>query len=56
MFSITPALADKMMKCDEPSMMEMQKKIDADVDPAMKKQVAMANNEMKMAMDAMHGK
>ena len=31
MFSIIPALADKMMKCDEPSMTEMQKKIDADV-------------------------
>ena len=56
MFSITPALADKMMKCDEPSMMDMQKKIDADVDLAMKKQVAMANNEIKMAMDAMHSK
>lgn len=55
MFSLTPALADEMMmKCDEASMTEMQKKIDADVDPGMKKQVDMANEEMKMATDAMH--
>jgi hypothetical protein len=54
LFSITPAFADEMMKCDEANMMKMQKMIDADTDPAMKKQVDMANGEMKMAGDAMH--
>ena len=54
LFTITPAFADEMMKCDEANMMKMQKEIDADVDPGMKKQVDMANDEMKMAMEAMH--
>jgi hypothetical protein len=54
LFTITPAFADEMMKCDEANMMKMQKEIDADVDPGMKKQVEMANAEMKMAGDAMH--
>jgi hypothetical protein len=53
LFSIAPAFAAEMMKCDEADMMKMQKMIDADVDPGMKKQVEMANGEMKMAMDAM---
>ncbi len=56
MFSIAPAFADDMMKCDDANMMKMQKEIDADTNPAMKKQVDMANGEMKMAMDAMHAK
>ena len=51
---VTPAFADEMMKCDDANMMKMQKMIDEDTDPAMKKQVDMANEEMKMAMDAMH--
>ena len=61
-FAMSPALADdmmmsaNMMKCDDASMMSMQKKIDADTDPMMKKQVDMANSEMKMAMDARHAK
>ena len=54
LFTITPAFADEMMKCDEANMMKMQKEIDADVDPGMKKQVDMANEDMKMAGDAMH--
>jgi hypothetical protein len=54
LFTITPAFADEMMKCDDANMMKMQKEIDADVDTGMKKQVDMANDEMKMAMDAMH--
>ena len=54
LFTITPASADEMMKCDDANMMKMQKEIDADVDPGMKKQVDMANEEMKMAMNAMH--
>ncbi len=54
LFAITPAFADEMMKCDDANMMKMQKEIDADVDPGMKKQVEMANAEMKMAADAMH--
>jgi hypothetical protein len=53
LFTITPAFAQEMMKCDEANMMKMQKEIDADVDPGMKKQVDMANAEMKMASDAM---
>ena len=40
--------------CDDASMMKMQKEIDADTNPGMKKQVDMANAEMKMATDAMH--
>ena len=51
--SFAPAYADEMMKCDDANMMKMQKEIDADVDPGMKKQVDMANEEMKMAGDAM---
>ncbi|MGB8313277.1 MAG: hypothetical protein WCE69_02210 [Aestuariivirga sp.] len=54
LFTISPAFADEMMKCDDANMMKMQKEIDADVDPGMKKQVDMANAEMKMAGDAMH--
>jgi hypothetical protein len=54
MFSIAPAFADEMMKCDDASMKKMQGDIDADKKPEMKKQVDMANGEMKMAMDAMH--
>ena len=53
LFTVTPAFADEMMKCDDANMMKMQKMIDEDTDPAMKKQVDMANEEMKMAMDAM---
>ena len=54
LFTITPAFADEMMKCDDANMMKMQKEIDADTNPKMKKQVDMANAEMKMAADAMH--
>jgi len=54
LFTIAPAFADEMMKCDDANMMKMQKMIDDDKDPAMKKQVDMANEEMKMAGDAMH--
>ena len=53
-FSIAPAFADEMMKCDEANMMKMQKEIDADTNAGMKKQVDMANAEMKMAAEAMH--
>lgn len=54
LFTIAPAFADEMMKCDDANMMKMQKEIDADTNPKMKKQVDMANAEMKMAADAMH--
>ena len=54
LFTIAPAFADEMMKCDDANMMKMQKEIDADTNPGMKKQVDMANEEMKMASDAMH--
>jgi hypothetical protein len=53
-FTISSAFAAEMLKCEEADMMKMQKEIDADVDPGMKKQVEMANAEMKMAGDAMH--
>ena len=53
LFSITPAFSAEMLKCEEADMMKMQKEIDADVDPGMKEQVDMANEEMKMADDAM---
>ena len=56
LFTMTPAFADEMMKCDDANMMKMQKEIDADTNPGMKKQVDMANKEMKMAGDAMHAK
>ena len=56
LFTIAPAFADEMMKCDDANMMKMQKEIDADTNPKMKKQVDMANEEMKMAGDAMHAK
>ena len=56
LFTITPAFADDMMKCDDANMVKMQKEIDADTNPKMKKQVDMANEEMKMASDAMHAK
>jgi hypothetical protein len=54
LFTVSPAYADEMMKCDDANMMKMQKEIDADTNPKMKKQVDMANDEMKMAADAMH--
>ena len=54
LFTITPVFADEMMKCDDANMMKMQKEIDADTNPKMKKQVDMANAEMKMATEAMH--
>ena len=56
LFTMTPAFADEMMKCDDANMMKMQKEIDADTNPKMKKQVDMANAEMKMAAEAMHAK
>lgn len=49
--AVQPVLAqDAMMKCDEPSMMAVQKDIDAAAD-AMKKDTAM--KEMAMAKEAM---
>ena len=55
LFSITPAFADEMMECNKESMMKVQEMIDADTDPAMKKQMEMASGEMTMAMDAKKG-
>jgi predicted alpha/beta hydrolase family esterase len=52
MFSIAPAFADEMMKCDDANMMKMDKMV-KETDPAMKKQMEMASGEMTMAMDAM---
>jgi predicted alpha/beta hydrolase family esterase len=52
MFSIAPAFADDMMKCDDANMMKMDKMV-KETDPAMKKQMEMASGEMTMAMDAM---
>lgn len=54
LFTVTPTLADEMMKCDDANMMKVQKMIDDDKDPAMMKQVEMATSEMTMAGEAMH--
>ncbi len=53
LFSITPALADEMMKCDDASMMKMDMMVKETTDPMMKKQMEMAMSEMTMAMEAM---
>jgi hypothetical protein len=52
LFSITPALADEMMKCDDADMMKMDMMVKEANDPMMKKQMEMAMGEMTMAMDA----
>jgi hypothetical protein len=52
LFSITPALADEMMKCDDANMMKMDMMVKETTDPAMKKQMEMAMGEMTMAMEA----
>jgi len=52
LFSITPAFADEMMECNKESMMKVQEMIDADTDPAMKKQVEMASAEVMKADEA----
>ena len=48
-----PAYAEDMMKCDDASMMKMSAMIKADTNPAMKKDVDMATQEMGMAKMAM---
>ena len=48
-----PAYADDMMKCDDASMMKMDAMIKAGTNPAMKKDVGMASQEMGMAKMAM---
>ncbi len=53
MFSIAPAFADEMMKCDDANMMKMDKMVKETTDPAMQKQMEMASSEMTMAMDSM---
>jgi hypothetical protein len=52
LFTITPAFADEMMKCDDASMIKMDAMVKETTDPAMKKQMEMAMGEMTMAMDA----
>ena len=53
LFSITPAFADEMMKCDDANMMKMDAMVKEANDPMMKKQMEMAMGEMTMAKDAM---
>lgn len=53
LFAITPAFADEMMKCDDASLMKMDKMVKETTDPAMKKQMEMAMGELTMAKDAM---
>ena len=53
LFTITPAFADEMMKCDDANMMKMDKMVKETTDPMMKNQMEMAMGEMTMAMDAM---
>jgi hypothetical protein len=51
---IQPAFAqDTMMKCDDASMMKVQKEMDAMTDASMKDQKEMAMKEMDMAKEAM---
>ena len=52
LFTITPAFADEMMKCDDANMMKMDMMVKETNDPVMKKQMEMAMGEMTMAMDA----
>ncbi len=52
-FTIAPAYAQEMMKCDDASMMKMQSEMDAMSDPAMKDKKDMAMKEMDMAKMAM---
>ena len=52
LFSITPALADEMMKCDDANLMKMDMMVKEATDPMMKNQMEMAMGEMTMAMDA----
>ena len=49
LFTITPAFADEMMKCDDANMMKMDKMVKETTDPMMKKQMEMAMGEMTMA-------
>lgn len=52
LFSITPAFAAEMVECNKEGMMKVQEMIDADTDPAMKKQVEMASAEVMKADEA----
>ncbi len=52
-FTIAPAYADEMMKCDDANMMKMEKMVKETTDPAMKKQMEMAAGELEMATKAM---
>ena len=52
LFTITPAFADEMMKCDDANMMKMDLMVKEANDPMMKTQMEMAMGEMTMAMDA----
>lgn len=45
-----------MMKCDDASMMKMQKQVDGMKDPMMKAKKEMASQEMMMAKDSMKAK
>ena len=52
LFTITPAIAQEMMKCDDANMMKMDMMVKEANDPMMKTQMEMAMGEMTMAMDA----
>ena len=52
LFTITPAFAQEMMKCDDANMMKMDKMVKETTDPMKKTQMEMAMGEMTMAMDA----
>jgi hypothetical protein len=53
LFTITPAFAQEMMKCDDANMMKMDMMVKEANDPMMKNQMEMAMSEMTMAKDAM---
>ena len=52
LFTITPAIAQEMMKCDDASMMKMDMMVKETTDPMKKTQMEMAMGEMTMAMAA----
>ena len=52
LFTITPAVAQEMMKCDDANMMKMDMMVKETTDPMKKTQMEMAMGEMTMAMDA----
>ena len=52
LFTVMPAVAQEMMKCDDANMMKMDMMVKETTDPMKKAQMEMAMGEMTMAMEA----